>query len=441
MDAATTRTWGAAHVRWFIVGAACSIVGCGDSGHSSAPLPEPPEVRLTTRETETFSGLPITLDWSSSDATSCTAYGAWSGSKQLSGTESLHPPLPSNLFGLTCVGPGGTALAQVVVSVAIPRYRANSLAPMEVGEAINNAGDVVGRWCGSYSHALGFIDNRFVPIAGTPPYEPPSCDIQPPFIFVSRAYAINHQRTVLGVSGQWNALQKYSYVWQYGGGPAPSIPPGEYYFNDINDFGEIVGSQPMVRPAVLIRQGERIDLTGACHAASINNFGHITGSAWDAAGRCSHLLFYADGVAQDLGQFAGASTTWGTAINIDDTIVGYAESASGVRAFRYAAAQGYTDLGSLGGSHTWAFDISGAGQIVGSSTLPGQGAYDPTRAILFSEGRLVDLNDYVDDAGALFSPLSGATAINDAGSIVANACRPQPYNDCIAYRLTPIYSR
>ncbi len=440
MDAATTRARGALGVLW-CVALAATIAGCGDSGDSSAPTPKPPEVRLTTSEIATFSGLPIRLDWSSSDATSCTAYGAWSGSRPLSGTESLHPPLPSSLFGLSCVGPGGTALAQVVVSVAIPRYRARSLAPMEVGEAVNNGGDVVGRWCGSYSHALGFIDNRYVPIAGTPPYEPPSCDSQFLFTFVSGAYAINTRRTVLGVSGRWDALQKYSYVWQYGGGSAPSIPPGEYYFNDINDFGEIVGSQPMVRPAVLIRDGERIELTGACHAASINLFGHITGSAWDATGRCSHLLFYADGVAQDLGQFAGASTTKGTAINIADTIVGLAESVSGVRAFRYSPAQGYTDLGSLGGSHTWAFDISGAGQIVGSSTLPGQGAYDPTRAILFSEDRLVDLNDYVDDPQALFSPLSNATAISDSGYIVANACRPASSGACVAYRLDPIYSR
>ena len=441
MDAATTRAWGAAHVRWFIVGAACSIVGCGGSGHSSAPRPEPPEVRLTTRETETFSGLPVTLDWSSSGATSCTAYGAWSGSKQLSGTESLHPPLPSNLFGLACVGPGGTALAQVVASVAIPRYRANSLAPMEVGEAINNIGDVVGRWCGSYSHALGFIDNRYVPIAGTPPYEPPSCDFQPPSTFVSTAYAINYQRTVLGVSGLWNSLQKYSYVWQYGGGPAPSIPPGEYYFNDINDFGEIVGSQPMVRPAVLIRDGERIELTGACEATSINDFGHITGSASDAAGRCSHLLFYADGVAKDLGQFAGASTTRGTAIN--SSTRSWATRRAPAASVRFATWRRRA-------TRTWARWVA---PRPGRSTSTAQARSsalrrcrakvqsDPTRAILFSEGRLVDLNDYVNDSSALFSPLTSATAINDAGWIVANACRPPPYNDCIAYRLTPIYSQ
>lgn len=440
MDAATTRARGTIGVLW-CTAIAAAIAGCGDSDNSSAPRPEPPEVRLTTSETETFSGLPIRLDWSASDATSCTAYGAWSGSKPLSGTETLYPPLPSNLFGLACVGPRGTASAEVAVSVAIPRYRANSLAPMEVGEAINNSGDVVGRWCGSYSRAIGFIDNRYVPIGGTPPYEPPSCDFVQPFIFVGRAYAINFPRTVLGVSGLWNALQNYSYVWQYGGGPGPSIPPGQYYFNDINDLGEIVGSQPMVRPAVLIRDGQRIELTGACHAASINNYGHITGLAWDAAGDCRHLLFYADGVAQDLGQFAGASTTRGTAINSADTIVGYAEGPGSVRAFSYAAGRGYTDLGSLGGSHTWAFDISGAGQVVGSSTLPGQGAYDPTRAILFSEGRLVDLNDYVNEAWALFSPLSSAPAINDAGWIVANACRPPPSSACIAYRLTPIYGR
>ena len=158
----------------------------------------------------------------------------------------------------------------------------------------------------------------------------------------------------------------------------------------------------------------------------------------DATGYCGHLLLFADGVAQDLGQFPGASNTTGTAINFADTIVGYAQGPSGVRAFRYTAAQGYTDLGSLGGSRTWAFDINGAGQIVGYSTLPGSSQLQ--RAFLFSEERLVDLNDYVDNPQA-DRPLTSSTAISDTGYIVDNACQPPQYSDCIAFRLTPIYSR
>lgn len=431
MEFAATRFGSAICATLLISLAATLVAGCSGSPEGSATVPV--TVTLTASAADVYSGLDVRLSWTSTGATSCEAYGSWSGTRQPSGAEGVFPPLASNLFGLSCVGPGGTAQASEVVTVTIPRYRADSLSPMQEGYAINNRGDVVGKGGGA---ARGFIDNHEVLIAG----EETPCT--PPLCFGSSwrywATAINGQRTVLYV-GSFSVMYASSYAWQYGGGPAPAIPPGSYIFRDINEFGEIVASQGGLQVEVLIRQGERIELTGACTAWSINDRGHITGSMHDATDfSCSHLLFFADGVAHDLGQFPGASSTWGIAINVVDTIVGDAESPSGVRAFRYTAAQGYTDLGSLGGSETRAFDINSASRAVGYSTLPGSSQL--RRAFLFTEERLVDLNDYVDNPQA-DRPLTSATAINDAGYIVANGCRPPQYSDCIAFRLTPIYSR
>ena len=424
MEFAAARFGSAICATLLISLAATLVAGC--SGSREGPATVPVTVTLTASAADVYSGLDVRLSWTSTGVTSCEAYGSWSGTRQPSGVEGVFPPLAVNLFGLSCMGPGGTAQASAVVTVTIPRYRANSLSPMQEGFAINNRGDVVGKGGGV---ARGFIDNHEVLIGhGTP------CT---PQCFLYQAIAINGQRTVLYLYSP-SVMSASSYAWQYGGGPAPAIPPASYIFHDINEFGEIVASQTSgVQAEVLIRQGERIELTGACTAWSINDRGHITGSMRDATGYCNHLLFFADGVAHDLGQFPGASSTRGTAINFTDTIVGYADSPSGVRAFRYTAAQGYTDLGSLGGSETRAFDINSAGKAVGYSTLPGSSQL--RRAFLFTEERLVDLNDYVDDPQALFSPLSIATAISDAGWIVANACRSN--GDCIAYLLTPVFDR
>jgi hypothetical protein len=48
-----------------------------------------------------------TLSWSSTNATSCTASGAWSGSKPLSGSASTGRLLATETYILTCSNSGG----------------------------------------------------------------------------------------------------------------------------------------------------------------------------------------------------------------------------------------------------------------------------------------------------------------------------------------------
>jgi hypothetical protein len=59
-----------------------------------------------------------TVSWSATDATSCTASGAWSGPKATSGTESLTSLTTSGTFTLTCTGGGGSAVSSVEITVA-----------------------------------------------------------------------------------------------------------------------------------------------------------------------------------------------------------------------------------------------------------------------------------------------------------------------------------
>lgn len=58
------------------------------------------------------------LSWSSSRASSCTASGDWSGSKVLTGTESISfdSTASPNIYTLTCTGPGGSANQSVTVT-------------------------------------------------------------------------------------------------------------------------------------------------------------------------------------------------------------------------------------------------------------------------------------------------------------------------------------
>ena len=52
-------------------------------------------------------------------------------------------------------------------------------------------------------------------------------------------------------------------------------------------------------------------------------------------------------------------------------VVGFSGALHGTHAFIWTAGGGMVDLGTLGGSFSWAFGINNRGQVVGNSQLPG----------------------------------------------------------------------
>lgn len=84
------------------------------------PSPSPsqgPTVSLSASPTSVAVGGSSTLSWSTSNATDCTASGAWAGSKALSGSQSTGTLGSSQTFTLTCNGAGGSTSATVLVLV------------------------------------------------------------------------------------------------------------------------------------------------------------------------------------------------------------------------------------------------------------------------------------------------------------------------------------
>ena len=77
--------------------------------------------------TLSFSASPVTvaqngsttLSWSSTDSTSCTASGDWSGNKGVSGSETMSSLMIDRQFTLTCSGAGGTVADTINVTVVL----------------------------------------------------------------------------------------------------------------------------------------------------------------------------------------------------------------------------------------------------------------------------------------------------------------------------------
>src|SRR5688572_27952500 len=78
-----------------------------------------PTVTLTASPRTVSPGGASTLSWSSTRTTACTASGAWSGAKALSGSQSTGALNSSATYTISCAGAGGsTARASVTVAVA-----------------------------------------------------------------------------------------------------------------------------------------------------------------------------------------------------------------------------------------------------------------------------------------------------------------------------------
>jgi len=91
--------------------------GGGGGGSASAPSNPAPVINLSISSSTVVTGTEVTLTWSSSNASSCTANGAWSGDKGTSGNESIVVIESGSLsFGLTC---SGTSSSSKTVSLNV----------------------------------------------------------------------------------------------------------------------------------------------------------------------------------------------------------------------------------------------------------------------------------------------------------------------------------
>ena len=74
-----------------------------------------PTVSLAASPDVVNAGGAATLNWSSENATSCTASGGWSGAKNTSGSEATGALNQNTTFTLSCSGPGGTTSQSITV--------------------------------------------------------------------------------------------------------------------------------------------------------------------------------------------------------------------------------------------------------------------------------------------------------------------------------------
>jgi beta-mannanase len=76
-----------------------------------------PAVSLSASPTSLTAGSASTLTWNSTNASSCTASGAWSGGEPTSGSVSTGGLNTNSTYNLSCTGSGGTATTSVSITV------------------------------------------------------------------------------------------------------------------------------------------------------------------------------------------------------------------------------------------------------------------------------------------------------------------------------------
>jgi probable HAF family extracellular repeat protein len=165
----------------------------------------------------------------------------------------------------------------------------------------------------------------------------------------------------------------------------------------------------------------------------INNHGDVVGSSDCSSGR--HAFLYSNGEMTDLGAMPNNANSDATAINDNGQVVGMAETGPNDIGFGETHACTWingtiSDLGTLGGWVSYAYDINQKGQIVGSAAVMST----DMAAFLYDGGKMVDLNTLIDPNSGW--TLTEATAINDDGWIVGRGWNN--VNGTSAFLLKPV---
>ncbi|KAA3626088.1 MAG: fibronectin type III domain-containing protein [Proteobacteria bacterium] len=101
----------------------CSGPGGSNSSSRTVTVAAAPTVTLSANPTSVQSGGSSTLTWSSSNATSCSASGAWSGGKGTSGNETIGSLTSDSTFTLVCTGTGGSTTRSTTVTIVVNSSR------------------------------------------------------------------------------------------------------------------------------------------------------------------------------------------------------------------------------------------------------------------------------------------------------------------------------
>ncbi len=232
------------------------------------------------------------------------------------------------------------------------------------------------------------------------------------------------------------------------------VPAGTTYSlaAAINNQGQVIVNTRAGVVATAFRwdHGDRREipsLAGFVEAHALNQLGQVVGESSPGGNVLDHAFLWSGGQSIDLGVLPGGETggncgycvapnfSNATAINDSGEIVGQSAAAGQVlHAFLWRGG-GMDDLGTLpGDNRSYASSINNRGQIVGWSGHATGVTIDYTRAVLWSQGTIVDLNEYL-PANSGWT-LDIAVAVNSSGQITGTGHRnglARPF------LLTPIY--
>ena len=214
------------------------------------------------------------------------------------------------------------------------------------------------------------------------------------------ATAVNNRGQVTGWAYANQPIpMHHAFIWENGtltdlGVPAGSFESGAY---GINNKGTVVGHDGSRIAFYADGVWTRLEVQGS--ANDVNDRGTIVGS-YNSVG--TRPFMYRDGVFMDLGMSYGVTY----AVNHKDAIVGWTyDNAFHPRAWLYENGA-VRDLGTLGGTDAYAFDINNHGVVVGASSH----ATGLAQAFIYENGAMRALF-------AMNHGYSHARSINDHGDI------------------------
>ncbi len=139
----------AGNYTWWKVSYATGLSGWSAESYIVAYTPPSPILTFSASPSSIASGSSAILTWSSTNATSCTASGAWSGGKSTSGSQTITNLQSSGTYKLTCTGTGGSTAHSVSISVTIPTSTQTTTSTPASGSTGTRAGAVnipAGKW-------------------------------------------------------------------------------------------------------------------------------------------------------------------------------------------------------------------------------------------------------------------------------------------------------